>query len=58
MDMDDGILIISLLEMLLFSIDNGTSRHSKNCNNSFLVLGERPTDYTNHSVGKKCSALT
>ena len=40
-----------LRNVIIFSFDNGSSAHSDNGKNSFLVLGEVPTDGVNDSIG-------
>ena len=44
-----GMLLVLLL--LVFGVDESSSFHMDNCVNTFLVLGERPADDINGSVG-------
>ena len=37
--------------VLIFGVDNNSESHASNCKNNVLVLGEGPTDNTNHSAG-------
>ena len=35
-----GVLLKFLRNVKIFGVDNGSSSHSDNCKNNFLVLGE------------------
>ena len=37
------VLIMAMLEMYIFGVDNSSSHHIDNLKNNFLVLGEGPT---------------
>ena len=45
------ILVMTLLGMLYFDVDNGSSYHTNNRKNNFLVSGEIPTYGVNESFG-------
>ena len=46
-----GILVMALLRMFRFLIDNSSSSHVDNCKNNFLVLSEGPSYGNDRSFG-------
>lgn len=51
MELDDGVLVMNLLEYCNFCVGNSSSRHSENHKNILLMFGEEPIDYIKDSVG-------
>ena len=39
------------MNVVIFGVDNSSSFHIDNAKNKCLVLGERPTDDINNSIG-------
>ena len=48
---DSWRLVNDLGRNVVISVDNNSSSHTDNRKNSFLVLGEAPTDDINGSIG-------
>ena len=46
-----GVLIITLIKVVIFGVDNSSSSHANNWKNNFLVVGEGFTQGINDSTG-------
>ena len=43
-------VLVMTWNILIFGVDNASSFHADNCQNNFLVLGEKPTNNIDGSV--------
>ena len=58
MEKVSGVLVMTLLEMLIFGVDNSLSSHVDNRKNNFLGSGEGSTQGINDGTAEKKLVLT